>query len=291
MPEAAQFTKIDLLNPETVFVNRLPDMTVVQERLFRHFKTLLFQEFRRNVDSTDDVFHIVSHDEYLSHRGGCNLYGIMNIAPIKGLSLVTIDGHLLAAVVDDIFGADAPAPLDSGRNELSRMENRIGKRLMNMMVASVSTAFQQYFEVSAEIVRTEGFSALASVGDAAEPFCAMSTKLSLPTGAGTLSIAMPYRGLEPFREILGSPMGGRGQQDASSLWADRIEAAVDNVPIEIAFEIGTVSLPARNLATLAVGDVLPLTFHRNARAMIGGTSIAEIRYGAVDLNYGVYFSK
>jgi len=292
MPEDTEFKEIDLINPETVFVNRLPDMMVVQERLFRHFKTRLFQEIRRNVQSTKDMFEISSHDEYLGHRDGCNLYGVLNIQPIKGFSLMTIEGSLLAALVDDLFGANAP-PADGAPQpaEMSIMEKRIGRRLIDIMINSIDVAFRQYFTASTSVVRTEGFAALASVGDAGEPFCVMSAELTMPTGAGAISIAIPYRGMEPFREILGSPLGGLTHQDASSLWSSHVETAIDIVPIEIGFEIGAISISTSQLETLAVGDVLPLTFHRNARAMINQATLAEIAYGSVNSNYGVCFSK
>ncbi|MDA3888300.1 MAG: FliM/FliN family flagellar motor switch protein [Allgaiera sp.] len=287
MPETSH--TIDLLKPETVFVNRLPDMTGVVERLFRHFRALLFQEFRYTLQSADGQFRILSHDEYLGNRPGYNLYGILALPPIKGLSLVILEGPLLAALVDELFGASAPAEPDQTRAQISIMESRIGRRLIEMIVTSVNVAFEQYFPIAAEIVRTEGFSALASVADAAEPFCVLSTTLSLSTGTGSVSIAIPYRGLEPFSEVLGAPMGGESQKEAHSQWVDRIAASIDNVPVEVAFEIGSIQLSAGALAALSEGDVLPLTLHHDARAIIGGAAVGTITYGADGANYGVYF--
>ncbi|GHD98138.1 hypothetical protein U879_11715 [Defluviimonas sp. 20V17] len=288
MPETYQ--AIDLLHPETVFVNRLPDMTGVVERLFRHFRALLFQEFRYTLQSADGQFRILSHDEYLGNRPGYNLYGILALPPVKGLSLVILEGSLLAALVDELFGASAPAGPEQARGQISIMETRIGRRLVEMVVTSINVAFQQYFPVAAEIVRTEGFSALASVADAAEPFCVLSTTLGLSTGEGSVSIAIPYRGLEPFSEVLGAPMGGESQKEAHSQWIDRIAASIDTVPVEIAFEIGTTQLSAGALGALAEGDILPLALHRDARAIIGGAAVGTITYGAVGTNYGVYFA-
>lgn len=287
MPETPE--KIDLLTPSTVFVNRLPDLTAVVERMFRHFRTLLFQEFRYNLQAVEGRYGIVSHDEYLGGRNGYNLYGILNISAIKGRSLIILEGALLAALVDDLFGADRPTPPELDQPQISIMETRIGRRLMDMLVTSLNVAFQQYFEANAEILRTEGFAALASVGDAAEPFCVISGALSLATGGGTIAIGIPYRGLEAHREVLGAPIGAQAEKEAQSQWADRVAAAVDDVPIEIGFEIGTVPMSAGAIAALAVGDVLPLTLHRSARAVVGDTSVGPITYGAVGSNYGVYF--
>ncbi|TMV87228.1 hypothetical protein FGG78_18965 [Thioclava sp. BHET1] len=290
MPDQAGPQPVDLLNPATQFVNRLPDMSGVLERLLRNFRTQLFQEFRLNVQTVDGKFDIISHDEYLTSRQSYCLYGVLNIAPIRGLSLVTIEGALLGALVDELFGASSPSPGEFEHAQISIMEARIGRRLIEMLGRALRTAFEQYVALQIEIIRTEGFAALATVGDAAEPFCTMTTRVGLTTGSGTISIALPYRGLEPFREILGSPAGGQAELEARSQWADRLADTVDGVPVEIGLEIGTITISARALADLAVGTVLPLSFHRNARAMIGDTPVAEIRYGAVGTTYGVSFS-
>lgn len=287
MPETPQ--TIDLLSPSTVFVNRLPDMTGVVERLFRHFRSLLFQEFRYNLQAVDERFSIVSHDEYLGSRNGYNLYGILNIPSIKGRSLIILEGALLAALVDDLFGADRPTPPELEGPQISLMETRIGRHIMDMLVTALEVAFQQYFEAKGEVVRIEGFSTLATVADANEPFCVISGALRLPTGGGTVSIGTPYRGLEVYREVLGSPIGAQAEKEAQSQWTDRAAAAIDDVPVEIGFEIGSVLMSAGAMAALAVGDVLPLTLHRSARAVVGDASIGPITYGAVGPNYGVYF--
>lgn len=288
MPEVFQITEVDLVNPQTFFVNRLPDMSVVQERLFRHFRNRIFQEFRRNVQSAADKYEIIKHDEYLAPRGGYNLYGVFNIHPIKGFALVTIEGELLAALVDDLFGAEGPSLNEKlAPTEISAMETRIGRRLMEIMADATAVALQQYFAVNATIIRTEGFAALASVGDATEPYCVLASELTLPTGSGGISIALPYRGLEPFSEILASPLGGQAHQDASSIWAMRAEMVAEGIPVEVAFEIGTVAVTTNQLATLAAGDTLPLTFHRKARAMAGEAVLAEVTYGSIESYYGV----
>lgn len=287
MPDAKA---VDLLNPARQFVNRLPDMSGIVERLVRNFRTQLFQDFRLNAQSVEGEFDIITHDEYLTPRAGYQLFGILNIQPIRGLSLITIEGTLLAALVDELFGASAPASTALARPQISNMEARIGRRLIDMLGKALQAAFQQYFTIQVELVRTEGYAALATVGDAADPYCSMRARVALPTGEGAISLALPYRGLEPHREILGSPAGGQAEMEARSYWADRITEAIESVPVEVGFEIGIIALSARSLSTLGVGDVLPLTFHRNARAMIGGAPVATVRYGAVGQSYGVCFS-
>lgn len=288
---------VDLINPGTLFVNRLPDMTTVMDRVFRHIKSRIFQEFRRDVELDDEWNEIATHDRYLgqwSRPGGQParaLFGVVNIEPLAGFSIITVGGEVLAALVDDLFGATEPGKaLAPTSSEISAMETRIGSRLFKIVGDAVTNTFQQYFETRVSLVRTEGHAALATVSDAAEPFFVMGAKIGMPTGEGAISVAIPYRGLEPFAEILASPVGGQAQQGAASLWKARLSEAMDGVPVEVAFEVGSSSVSAAHLAALKVGDVLPLRLHENARVVAGGAQIAELEnYGGLDDKYGVLF--
>jgi flagellar motor switch protein FliM len=289
MPEQ-EFDPVDLVHPAAVFVNRLPDMTTVRERIFRQFKNKLFQETRRNIRSSEERFEIISHDEYLSNKGSYNVYGVINISPIKGYSLITIDGELLAALVDDMFGAE-DGQRASIAKLISGMERRIGHKLIKILVEALDDSLQQYFPSSTSIVRTEEYVALASVSDAAEPFCILSTMLALPTGAGKLSIGIPYRGLEPFREVLGAPAGGANYHETDLAWGKQIDACIDSVPVAIGVEIARHDVSTSLIEQLKIGDIIPLHLHKHAKLVVGAQTITEVSYGAVDGHYGVCFNK
>jgi flagellar motor switch protein FliM len=288
MPDT-QFDSVDLIHPESVFVNRLPDMTTVRERVFRQFKNKLFQETRRNIQSADEKFEIISHDEFLSQGDTYNIYGVVSIQPIKGYSLIMIEGGLLAAIVDDMFGADKNQASKPAKT-MSIMEGRISQKLVKIALASLDESLQQYFPAASTIIRTEEYAALASVSDAGEPFCVMSTVISMPTGSGKLSIAIPYRGLEPFREVLGAPAGGANYHDADIFWSKQIDTCIDHIPIQVGVEIARSSVSTRLVESLSIGDILPLSLHNKAILLVGNQPIAEVSYGEINSHYGVCFS-
>lgn len=291
MPETEQSVKpIDLVHPEAVFVNRLPDLGVVQERVLRSFKTAIFQAMRVNLKTENEAYTVISHDDYLAEKSGdYALYGVLSLQPaVRGMALITVQGRLLSALVDDLFGAgNIPAETSPIRAEITLMEARIGECVIQMMADAIGMAFRQHFEVDATISRFESHPALASVGDATEPFCVMSATLALSTGSGLISIALPYRGLEPYRDVLSSPVNGLAQKGADIAWREQMEAALAEAPLHLGFEIGTVSINTSACAALEPGQILPLRLHRGVRAISGGSLLAEGRYGAIDDHYGV----
>lgn len=289
--DAAEAERLDMINRGATFTNRLPDMGAVLERLFRAYRTNVYQDLRWSVSLSDETTDLVAHDDFLTSASANSvLYGVIDLPPIRGLTLAIIDGSLLAAFVDSLFGA--PSGLkgtgyECQSSDLSNMETRIGNRLMNITAKTLEDTFKSQIAVTASLVRTETHSALASVGDAADPYCILSALISLPTGDGRVSIAIPYRGLEPYREALSAPIGGNMQHEADKLWREQIRRALGSAPLTLGVEIGTSKVPVHALKTLGVGDVLPVKLHDGAHLTYAGTSIATGRYGAHEEKYGV----
>jgi flagellar motor switch protein FliM len=288
MREKELLRNIDLVNPAANFVNRLSDMTAFRERFFRSCRTRVFQMLRRTIHIGDERFDVIPHDEYLTgiHNDQC-LYGISELPPIRGLSLVTVSRGLLSAVVDELFGAgDIPAGPRNDIGEVSAMERRIGVKLLEAFVQALRDAFSPQLDIAPRLIRSESHPTLASVADAEELLCTMVASLITPTGGGLLSVAIPYRGLEPYRVALSSPMSILTQAEPNGDWSARLANVTDEIEIEVVIETGTVKIPVRALLDLKVGDVLPLRVFRYARVVSSdGTPLcfADVgaRYGMV----------
>lgn len=295
MPEHTQIkpndgvTPINLISPSATFINRLPDMSVLFERLFRAFRTHVFQEMRRSTTVHGEKHGIVLHDDYLvAATGHYCLFGIMNISPVRGMALACIEGEFIAALVDDLFGAgNQPSehPVERGP---SMMERRVGEQLMRMLGQSIQDALGQHFPVHTDVLRTETHATLASVADASEPYYTMSSVFELPTGQGVISIALPYRGLETFREALSAPIGSGSRQGADEHWAGLVGRALEDIGFDLGIEIGTFEMPIRFLANMQVGEIVPINLHKDALIKIGNIVIGACQCGAFDDEvYGV----
>ena len=285
MREIEPLRRIDLVSPAATFVNRLSDMTAFRERFFRSCRTRLFQMLRRTIHVSDERFEVVPHDEYLTgiHSGQC-LYGITELAPVRGLSLVTVSRGLLSAVVDDMFGAgDIPGGTRNDPGEVSAMERRIGMKLIESFAHALRDAFAPQLDIAPRLIRAESHPTLASVADAEELLCTMVASLATPTGGGLLSVAIPYRGLEPYRVALSSPISGLNQTEPNTAWSSQLATVTDEVETDVVIETGTVKIPVQTLQNLKVGDILPLRLFRYARVVsTDGIQLCVADVGARD---------
>jgi flagellar motor switch protein FliM len=282
---------LNLTDARVTSRHRIPGTETLRERFFRMVRTKMFQAFRRNVQILDEVSDIVQHDEYLSRRGQRpGIFAIYELPPIRGLSIIHLSSDLTAAIVDDLFGArDLPSPGYSIPDALSAMERRIGAKAAAIFGDAMAEACAPHFHVSPKWVRTELHTALASIADAKDPLFVMSGMIGFPCGSGEMSLAIPHKGLEPFRETLASPIPGTAQHEGDADWAGQIEQGLDDVPIELAFQIGEISTALTNVAAMQVGDVLPARIFSQARVTNQGKVIGLAEYGSVDGEVGICF--
>ncbi len=290
MHEDIQFEPVDMIRPPASLSNRLPDLTIVYERLFRALRARLFQDTRRGIKVINGGHRIVQHDDLLnSWPADPVLFAVVEISPLRGFSIIMIEGRLLSAIVDDLFGASGTEASDAG-HDLTAMEKRIGESVIRMVAQSIDDALRAHLDVKVRILRTETHPTLSSVADAAEPYYGMFTNLELSAGGGGLIVGFPYRGLEAHRTALSSPAGASSRQDSDVTWDRQFRTALDEIEISLGVEIGTASIPLKRLASLKPGDVFAITLHRLARVTNGEAILGEAAFGRLnEESYGVIF--
>jgi len=138
-------------------------------------------------------------------------------------------------------------------------------------------------DITPRSIRAESHPTLASIADADELLCTMVANLTTPTGGGLLSVAIPYKGLEPYRVTLSSPVSGLSQDEPNAAWSSQLAGVTDEIEIDVVIETGTVKIPVQTLQSLKIGDILPLRLFRHARVVsMDGIQLCFADVGARD---------
>lgn len=288
MPDPASEI-VDLINPRSTLRNRLPGTNMFRERFFRMIRTKLFQSFRRNVQILDEFAGTIPHDEYLNQRSQFpGLYAIFELLPIRGFSIIHLSGKLTGAIVDDVFGArNMPSTTEVINAELSGMERRLGTKTAIVFADALADAYAPHFQIAPTLSRVELHTALASIADSKDPLFVLSCSVEFPCGTGEMSISIPYKGLEPFRNVLASPISGQSKHEDDAAWAQELMQSLNDVSVELAIEIGEIRTALRNVVSMKVGDLFPARIFGRARIQNQGNTIAIADFGTVGDNVGI----
>ncbi|MDD2795451.1 FliM/FliN family flagellar motor switch protein [Acidocella sp.] len=268
---------LDLLNSMRAPQLRSLLMENLSDRFMRQIAFALFQRMRHSVQLLSCINGVTSHESAMSHLPEVMIAGISELAPLRGRMLLAIDGDLIGAVVDAMCGATASHPFE--RYELSALETRIGKQMINLSLATIQETLSPLAQLDLAPIAYETATGMLAIADGQDWMIAVTGIFETALGTGTIKLIAPYAGFEPLEAKVASQSGLLGQRGADTGWINGIEMLTEATPIAITFELARVNLPLAVFEAIAPGAILPFTLSPEAIAVSGGTDLFYADYG------------
>lgn len=277
----AEISPVDLVAPSRVVRGRLPAIEAIQDRLSRQLRLDLFQYLRYGVQVQHAQTNFEPHDEVLRQFAPPMLIGILSMAPLRGFSMVAIDGALVGAAVDRLCGASEPSASYGPRDDFSIFEVRIAKRLLGVVQESLKYAWQGVADLDIDLVRTEMNTSFIAIADAQEPLITMRMRVVMATGEGEVVIAVPYPSIEPIRDKLSTAAALTELRDEDKrYWQVQVREALARVTTELRVELTRMPMSATAVEALHPGQVIPIRVPPSARVYSGETALFDADFGS-----------
>ena len=255
-------------------------MENLSDRFMRQIAFALFQRMRHSVQLLSCINGVTSHEAAMSQLPEVMLAGISELAPLRGRMLLAIDGDLIGAVVDAMCGATTSHPFE--RYELSALETRIGKQMINLSLATIQETLSPLAQLDLAPIAYENATGMLAIADGQDWMIAVTGIFETALGTGTIKLIAPYAGFEPLEAKVASQSRLLGQRGADTGWINGIEMLTENTPVDITFELARVSLPLAVFEALAPGAILPFALSPEAIAISGGIDLFRADYGQND---------
>jgi flagellar motor switch protein FliM len=139
---------------------------------------------------------VISHDSALSALPDLMLAGIADLAPLHCRIIVAVEGDLIGAVVDAMFGATSSDFVN--RNELSSMEQRIGKQMIELTLAGLCDVMSNFTTLNWTIVQHETAVGMLAIADKQDWMISTTGIFETALGIGSIRVIIPYSAFEPF---------------------------------------------------------------------------------------------
>lgn len=278
---------VDLVAPNRVVRGRLPAIDAIQDRLSRQLRADLFRDLRYGVQIQDAQTSFEPHDEVMSRLDAPVYVGIVSMPPLRGFSVIAINGSLIGAVVDRLCGATEPDE-SQRRSDFSQLEIRIAKRMMEVIKGSLQYAWQGVADLSIDVVRTEVNTSFIAIADADESLITMRMTASMATGSGQIVIGTPYPSIDPIRDRLANTaaMTETPEEDKRH-WRRQMQRAASGVPVEVHANLAQSQVTMATLENLAAGQIIPIRIAPVIRAYSGETPLFEAEYGTHGDNHAL----
>jgi flagellar motor switch protein FliM len=273
-------TPLDLLASSRLPQLRSLLMETQSERMMRNISFSLFQRMRHSVELLSCVNGVISHNSALSALPDVMLAGITDLTPLRGRMIVAVEGDLIGAVVDGMCGATSGDTFV--RTQLSAMEMRIGKQMIELVVAALSEVLSNLTPLRLKVDQYETAASLIAIADGQDWMIATTGIFASDLGIGSIKLILPYASLEPLEARLNFQGGLIGAHAADARWAGLLNKLTDVTPIELRLELVRARISIAAFQSMRLGQLLPCQLLTDAIAVAGGVDLFYADFGQMD---------
>lgn len=281
MFDATQEVKpLDLLEAARTPQARSQLMESLCELIMRKVSFLTFQKLRCKTTILSCVNAVVSHDAALSSFPDIMLAGIVDLKSLHARAIIAVEGDLIGAVVDELCGATSTDMYV--REELSVMEVRFGKQMIDITIAAMSEVFANLVQLDGVVAQYETSRGMLSIDEAQAWMISATGIFESTLGFGSVKLIVPYAAFESLETRINSRGALIADGEADFKWARELDHLVDETPVEVQVEIARARVSIGLLDALKEGDKLPFTLLPEAIGVVDGVDLFRADYGQSD---------
>lgn len=206
--------------------------------------------------------------EYSNALPENNMMGVLEMPPLQGTSMITVNQSLTFAIIDRLLGGQGEA------YEVDRDYTEIEVILMQKVIREccilLKDAWSNVHEISPVFLRLESNSLQTQLVSPNETVVIIDLNVKIKDVEGNMSLCMPYLILEPVLDHLNIRYWSESTSDGGEKkhYKDLLFNKVNTVLMELKAILGTSHLSLRDIMDLRVGDVIQLDQHITDKTII-----------------------
>ena len=266
----------DLTSQERVVRGRMPILELINDRFSRLMRSSLSSSLRKPVGATVISNDMMKYGDFLKALPVPTSLHIFRVEPLRGNVLLVLESKLVFCLVDIFFGGRGAETYKVEGREFTSIENRLVKKVVNVMINELKEAWKNIQPISLHFVRSEVNPQFATIISSDDIVIIISFELEMENSTGKVTLCIPYATLEPIKDKLQGGIQSK-QSEEDSIWAERFSKQLTEVPVEVVVELGKARVKGGELLNLNVGDVIQLdTYSKDKlKVRVGGITKFE----------------
>jgi flagellar motor switch protein FliM len=218
----------------------------------------------------------------------CHL-SLFKIEPWRGICLLEISPRLGLAMIDRLMGGAGRA--EKADRDLSEVETALLDQVVQMILTEWCNPWIKFQELRPVLVGHENTGRFLQTSAPDAMMLVLLFEARLGECVEPVRIGFPITTLEPAIHALGQTLASPLDQSSSSqpLLKPKWNREFDEVMLPVVAEWSGMRLPAREIAKLKAGDVIPLPsdFASRVQLSLGGTPRFYGRLGSCDHHWAI----
>lgn len=231
------------------------------EIIFEHYGRLLSTHLpiylRKNVQVDLVNAEAITYHEFSNALSSPVLFGILDLQPLEGNAILSIDSTLGFTMIDRLLGGKG-IPLTRTR-EFSEIELTILGRIFNICVGLLVEPWENVVSLEPQLERIETNPQFAQIYSPNEMTAIVTLNLLVGDVTGMITVCLPYTCLEPVMDKLSTKFWyASTQEKGEATFKDTIELAISSSKIPVRVILGKSIISVNEFSNLQRGDVIKL---------------------------------
>jgi len=271
---------------ERIVRGRMRGLELAGERLAKLLREGLQDLLHKQAAVSASPVRVLEYGEFLRSLVAPVNLNLMQVKPLRGTALMVFDPRLVLQTVDTLFGGQGRAQGRDEVGELTPMELRIERRLLELACDAYAAAWRPLLPLSFQHLRSETSAQFANIANPSEVVVVAGCGIDLGDGAADFRVCIPYAMLEPIRDVVHGGLPAE-RSEADGRWTSTLSAQVYATQVELRANLATASVTLWQLLALQRGDVIALDLPDAVTAEVDGVPVLQCHYGVVNGRYAL----
>ncbi len=273
-----EVSSYDFASQDRIVRGRLPTLDMINERMARYLRSDIFNMLGHSAEISVEGVQMIKFSEYINSLFVPASLNLVRFNPLRGSALVVFDPKLVFAVVDNFFGGDGRFHAKVEGRDFTPTEQRIIKRLLNMVFGDLTRAWEPVHVIEPEFLNMEVNPHFASIVSPSEVVVVTTVHIDVEGGGGDIHVTMPYSMIEPIRDLLDAGVQS-DRADIDERWLVSLRECLMQARVAVSSTLAETRLTVREVNRLKAGDIIPLDFPDEVTADVEGIPLFRGRFG------------
>lgn len=243
--------------PSKFSKDHLRTLEIIYEGYARMLSTQLPIYLRKNVKVEVASAEVITFAEFLNSSFSHAAYGIINMDPLPGNEILSMDAELAYALIERLLGGSGN-PFKNNR-EFSDIELSIVEKIFNICVELMPESWQNVIEIKPVIERVETNTQFVQLYSPNEMTALVSINVGMGDVNGNIIICLPFPCAEPIMDRLNTKYwySAAAPSDGEE-YKEHIETRINKAQIPVRAILGRSIISVNEFTSLQRGDVIKL---------------------------------
>lgn len=261
---AATVKPYDFKRPERVSKEQMRALEAIHETFARNLGASLSGFLRTIVEVRVATAEQLTYSEFIHALPNPTNFNLLSAEPLQGQLCLELSPIIIYPIIDRLLGGSSSEVFIPQR-PLTLIELRLVRCITDRAVASLTEVWSELVDVKFELREVESNPHLVQIVAPNEVVIVLGMEIRLGSRAGTMSLCIPYKVIEPVMEKLASQGWVAYQRQAVSEKREKeIARNIAATWVDLRAFLAQTTITVRELRTLAAGDIIQTAKPRTA---------------------------